>query len=239
MNKSAKSSKPQSLQQLHLASLTPHSKQQQKISPTPPPQVISKQPSTSLQTPSSHLERLQRCSPAGRPQSSLDHPAVVATVSGHGSKSTPPLPPPPPQQPSSTSVLPHSSDQITESRSASAQPTASFSHSSQNRPAIGSGAKRVPLSRPSSAGLPATSHQLPQSTYVDFLSAMKGEEEEEEEKEEPEPLRVSDFSLYSDRLDYEYRPGDCVSGKLRLIVESGLLPLRRLMVTFRGIASVR
>ena len=104
------------------------------------------------------------------------------------------------------------------------------------------------MSRPSSAGLPPQSYgdlEPPfgfegQAGRDAFRRREEEKERDEEDKqEEDEPLRVGEFSLYSDRLDYEYRQGDCISGKLRLVVESGLLPIRRLVVTFRGISSVR
>lgn len=54
-----------------------------------------------------------------------------------------------------------------------------------------------------------------------------------------ESLHVSKLAILIDRLDYEFRPGDCVSGKLHLVLDSGLLLVRRLRITLRGIASVR
>jgi hypothetical protein len=54
-----------------------------------------------------------------------------------------------------------------------------------------------------------------------------------------QPIRITEMSLYTDRLDYDYQPGDCVSGKMHLVLESGQLCTRRLLVTLRGIASVR
>lgn len=57
--------------------------------------------------------------------------------------------------------------------------------------------------------------------------------------EKPSSISVGHFSIYLDRLDYEYRPSDTLTGKLHLLLESGQVGLRRIVVYLKGISSVK
>lgn len=57
--------------------------------------------------------------------------------------------------------------------------------------------------------------------------------------DKPSSISVGHFSIYLDRLDYEYRPSDTLTGKLHLLLESGQVGLRRIVVYLKGISSVK
>lgn len=57
--------------------------------------------------------------------------------------------------------------------------------------------------------------------------------------EKPSAISVGHFSIYLDRLDYEYRPSDTLTGKLHLLLESGQIGLRRIVIYLKGISSVK
>lgn len=52
-------------------------------------------------------------------------------------------------------------------------------------------------------------------------------------------ISIGHFSIYLDRLDYEYRPSDTLTGKLHILLESGELNLRRIVIYLKGISSVK
>lgn len=52
-------------------------------------------------------------------------------------------------------------------------------------------------------------------------------------------ISIGHFSIYLDRLDYEYRPSDTLTGKLHILLESGQLNLRRVVIYLKGISSVK
>lgn len=57
--------------------------------------------------------------------------------------------------------------------------------------------------------------------------------------EKQSAISLGHFSIYLDRLDYEYRPSDVLTGKLHLLLESGQINLRRIVIYLKGISSVK
>lgn len=116
-----------------------------------------------------------------------------------------------------------------------------------NVPSTSAGPKQPDKQEPSTSALrPSTSRYQepsPQSHHPSTSQAGHCSENHNvhfANKNEKSPsISVGHFSIYLDRLDYEYRPSDALTGKLHLLLEAGQIGLRRIVVYLKGISSVK
>ena len=115
-----------------------------------------------------------------------------------------------------------------------------------NVPSTSAGPRQLDRQEPSTSALRPASSKHQESSLQSHQSTSQAIHSSENHNvhfanrhEKPSAISVGHFSIYLDRLDYEYRPSDMLTGKLHLLLESGQIGLRRIVVYLKGISSVK